>query len=192
MPSTTVSNDDFLVRLQSLLDKNKTLGSVWITQKRLTYTPTPAEEEEAQLNEDVDMGEGSSSLLSEKEWPCVVKASDGEIKFSTQISPSDLPSFTLAYGTLLKASLAPHLKKRDKKKEKARAEDIVKEKKKLEAILAAGVGEEGKRGKGRSRRQKRIKSVQKAQLKLDALVAKEDRKKKVAGTAVVPPPTEVV
>lgn len=68
-----------------------------------------------------------------------------------QVLPSLLPAFTLAYGTLLKASLAPHLKKRDKKKEKTRAEELVKEKKKLEAILAAGVSEEGKRGKGRSR-----------------------------------------
>lgn len=58
----------------------------------VTYTPTPAEEEEAQVNEDVDMGEGTSSSSSEKEWPCVVKASDGEIKFSTQVS-SSFPSF---------------------------------------------------------------------------------------------------
>lgn len=156
-----------------------------------------------------------------------------------QVSPSSLPAFTLAYGTLLKASFAPFLRKRDKKKERARADDQIKEKKRLEGVLSKGVGEEGKRGAGRSResesfslflfacslvnwgglgrlgeswrdrryqgerreakemvtdphplpfplvrlatgRQKRIKSVQAAQIKLDAIVSKEEAKKKAS------------
>jgi signal recognition particle subunit SRP14 len=82
---------------------------------------------------------------------CVVKATDGKASLTTHIAPSLLPPFAERYNALLRAAFAPHLRKRDKKKEKARAEEVVKRKKELEAVVDRTLSNAGKRGSaGRS------------------------------------------
>lgn len=84
---------------------------------------------------------------------CVVKATNGSSSLTTHIAPSLLPPFVESYNALLRASFAPHLRKRDKKKEKSRAEEAIKRTKVLESVVekGAGLGSQGKRGsQGRS------------------------------------------
>lgn len=67
-----------------------------------------------------------------------------------QIPASHLPTFHARYGSLLKASMASAMRKRDKKKEKARAEAVARRMK--EVYEDVELGEGGKRGKGRRQR----------------------------------------
>ena len=125
---------------------------------------------------------GDAHMSSEddlqKEYPCLVRATDGkETKFSTvvctlrlhtppapsqshashQVQPSDLEKFHAAYGTLLKASMST-LRKRDKKREKQRAEDAARKKKRLQEEI---VIEGSKRGAGRRKRQRKMNAAAK-------------------------------
>lgn len=118
---------------------------------------------------------------SNKEYPCLVRVTDGdETKFSTQVSihclpqpafrrithlgacvrqvePGQLESFHATYGALLKSSMTT-LRKRDKKREKQRAEEIARRKRKLaEEIIVEGP----KRGAGRRKRQRKLKAAAK-------------------------------
>lgn len=61
-----------------------------------------------------------------------------------QIPPSQLPQFHARYGSLLKASMAPTMRKRDKKKEKAKAEALARKRKELYEDVTPG----GRRVKG--------------------------------------------
>ena len=72
------------------------------------------------------------------------------LTYHHQIPASRLPEFHLRYGSLLKSSMAPCMRKRDKKREKARAEVAVK--KRRELYVDVEIGNEGKRGKGKRRR----------------------------------------
>ncbi|KAJ9122220.1 hypothetical protein QFC24_004450 [Naganishia onofrii] len=54
------------------------------------------------------------------------------------IPPSQLPHFHAQYGSLLKASMAPKMRKRDKKKEKAKAELLAKKRKELYEDVTPG------------------------------------------------------
>jgi len=69
---------------------------------------------------------------------------------NVQIPPSSLSTFTQTYSTLLKSSMAPSMRKRDKKREKAKAE--MREKKRKEVWTDVEIGEGGKRGKGHRQR----------------------------------------
>lgn len=67
-----------------------------------------------------------------------------------QVEPADLDRFHSEYGTLLKASMST-LRKRDKKREKIKAEVLAKKKKRLtEDIVISGP----KRGAGRRKRKR--------------------------------------
>jgi signal recognition particle subunit SRP14 len=69
-----------------------------------------------------------------------------------QIEPADLEKFHYEYGTLLKASMST-LRKRDKKRERLRTEELAKKKKRLmEEIVISGP----KRGAGRRKRKRLI------------------------------------
>lgn len=129
----------------------------------------------------------------QREFQCLVRATDGDkISISTHVSaitlsplqslnallshsslsskvtPDQLDRFHQAYGALLKSSM-PTLRKRDKKKEKERAELIALRKKRLsEPIIIEGP----KRGKGRRKRQRLIK----------AALKQEEVRKKVQGS----------
>lgn len=79
--------------------------------------------------------------------------------YMQQVFPDDLEKFNSAYGTLLKSSM-PTLRKRDKKKEKERAERIALRKKRMtELVTISGP----KRGAGRRKRQRLVKEFLKRQ-----------------------------
>ncbi|KAI0732431.1 signal recognition particle SRP9/SRP14 subunit [Fomitopsis betulina] len=139
-----VDNQTFFQRLTALFESSKESGSIWLTHKRLTYD-----------GDDVHM---ASEDDSNKEYPCLVRVTDGdETKFSTQVEPGQLESFHATYGALLKSSMTT-LRKRDKKREKQRAEEIARRKRKLaEEIIVEGP----KRGAGRRKRQRKLKAAAK-------------------------------
>ncbi|KAF8336459.1 uncharacterized protein EI90DRAFT_3152618 [Cantharellus anzutake] len=144
--SELLDKDQFLGRLRTLFEttnKDKK-NSVWMTHKRLTYG-----------GGDTNMT-GPADEPDSNEYACIIKATNGKgAKISTQVKPSELDSFYVAYGSLLKASM-PSLKKRDKKKEKARHEQTLLRRKRLEEdVILAGP----KRGKGRRQYQRKLKAV---------------------------------
>ncbi|KAF8481703.1 signal recognition particle SRP9/SRP14 subunit [Russula ochroleuca] len=138
-----VDNDTFLSRLSSLFQSSKEHGTIWLTHKRLTHD-----------GDDATMDVGDDT----REYPCIIRVTDGEdVTFSTHITSGQLNKFLNAYGTLLKSSMNT-LRKRDKKREKVRAEKLAARKQ----GLAEPVPIEGpKRGNGRRKRQRRVKAAQK-------------------------------
>ncbi|KZS93175.1 signal recognition particle, SRP9/SRP14 subunit [Sistotremastrum niveocremeum HHB9708] len=134
----TVDNETFLAELSALFKQNK--GTVWLTHKRLTHDGA-----------DIAMTEGPTST-----YDCLLRASNGDdVKFSTRIKPEELLKFHSIYGALLKSSMTS-LRKRDKKREKQRAEQVVLRKQKLTQPI---VLEGPKRGNGRRKRQRRLKAA---------------------------------
>ncbi|KZT27620.1 signal recognition particle, SRP9/SRP14 subunit [Neolentinus lepideus HHB14362 ss-1] len=136
-----VDHDTFLSKLTGLFESNTSSGSVWLTHKRLTHN-----------GEDATMSEVGDD---DREYPCLVRVTDGDQTFSTRVEPGQLDKFHSAYGALLKASMAT-LRKRDRQREKQRAEKVAKRKQRLaEPIPVEGP----KRGNGRRKRQRRIKAA---------------------------------
>lgn len=88
-----------------------------------------------------------------------------------QIPATSLPTFTAAYGALLKASMAPHMRKRDKKKERARADAADKRRKELYVDVL--VGNDGKRGAGRRKRQRKIAAQKKKEAERERIEVRE-------------------
>jgi len=75
---------------------------------------------------------------------------------TSQVNPSDLEKFHTVYGALLKSAFTASLRKRDKKREKLRAEEALKKRKKMiEDVVVEGP----KRGKGRRVRQRKVKAL---------------------------------
>ncbi|KAH9929785.1 signal recognition particle SRP9/SRP14 subunit [Fomitopsis serialis] len=139
-----VDNQTFFQRLAALFESSKDSGSIWLTHKRLAY-----DGEDAQMSFDDD---------ASKEYPCLVRVTDGdETKFSTKVEPGELDHFHTTYGALLKSSMTT-LRKRDKKREKQRAEGIARRKRKLTEEIAV---EGPKRGAGRRKRQRKMKAAAK-------------------------------
>ena len=93
-----------------------------------------------------------------------------------QVEPSDLETFHSEYGTLLKASMST-LRKRDKKREKLKAEALTQKKKRLmEEVTVSGP----KRGAGRKKRKRLITAaVRLAEFKKRA--AEKDTAKAMSG-----------
>lgn len=131
-----------------------------------------------------------------REYPCYVRVMDGkDVRFSTkvcksarihvylpfqrfllQVNPGDLEKFHAAYGALLKSSMAT-LRKRDKKREKTRAEQAVRRKKRMsEDITIRGA----KRGNGRRRRQRQVKAALKQQESQSKFKEREEKRKNAA------------
>lgn len=67
-----------------------------------------------------------------------------------QIPATALQTFHTTYGSLLKSSMAPKMRKRDKKKEKLKLEALAKKRRELAVDVV--IGNEGKRGAGRRQR----------------------------------------
>ncbi|ESK88423.1 signal recognition particle 14 kda [Moniliophthora roreri MCA 2997] len=156
-----VDNDTFLKQLAALFESSKSQGSIWLTHKRLTH------------DDDVNMEpEGQSE---DTEYPCLVRLTDGgEVKFSTRVTSAQLPAFHREYGALLKASMST-LRKRDKKREKQRAEQVAFKKKRLnEPVIVNGP----KRGNGRKKRQRQMKAAVKQQEALQLAKDREEAKSK--------------
>ncbi|KAH9980772.1 signal recognition particle, SRP9/SRP14 subunit [Russula compacta] len=155
-----VDNDTFLSRLSSLFQSSKEHGTIWLTHKRLTHG-----------GDDVTM----DSTDDTREYPCIVRVTDGkEAKFSTHITSGQLDKFLGAYGALLKSSMST-LRKRDKKREKIRSEKLAARKQRLaEPIVIAGP----KRGKGRRKRQRRVKAALKQEAARQRIQEKQEAKEK--------------
>jgi len=149
-----VDHDEFIKRLEALFDSSKALGAVWLRCKRDVHMVALSEEQDA------------------KQYSCLLKAVGGhKTKFSTLIMPGQLLKFHALYGALLKASMST-LRKRDKKRERQKAEDATQRKKRLAALIPV---EGPKRGNGRRKRQRLIKAAQKQQsvLQREGLKEKE-------------------
>ncbi|KAF9472575.1 signal recognition particle, SRP9/SRP14 subunit [Pholiota conissans] len=131
---TLVDHDTFLKNLTALFESTKDHGSIWLTHKR----------QEPQSDT--------------QEFPCLVRVTDGKTtKFATKVESSELIKFQAHYGALLKASMLT-LRKRDKKREKLRAEEAAKRKKKMtEPVMLNS----SKRGKGRRQYQRKLRALQK-------------------------------
>lgn len=155
-----VDNDAFLSRLSSLFQSSKEHGTIWLTHKRLTHD-----------GDDVAMDVADDT----REYPCIIRAIDGkEVSFSTHITSKQLDTFLNAYGVLLKSSMST-LRKRDKKRERDRAEKLAARKQRL----AEPVPIEGpKRGKGRRKRQRRIKAALKQEAARQRIQEKQEAKEK--------------
>lgn len=91
-----------------------------------------------------------------------------------QITSGKLDKFLSAYGALLKSSMST-LRKRDKKREKLRAEKITARKQRLAEPIAI---EGPKRGKGRRKRQRRIKAAIKQEAERQRVQEKQEEKGK--------------
>jgi len=161
-----VDNDTFLARLSDLFASKKDKGSVWLTHKRLVH-------------EGEDMKMNGAGHEDETEYSVLLRATDGHAKFSTRIQPDDLEKYHAAYGTLLKASMST-LRKRDRKREKQRAELQAQRRKKLsEEITVDGP----KRGNGRKKRQRQAKALQKQQEAKERIEKAKEAREKAAAAA---------
>jgi signal recognition particle subunit SRP14 len=91
-----------------------------------------------------------------------------------QITSGQLDKFFSAYGALLKSSMST-LRKRDKKREKLRAEKLVARKQRLaEPIPIEGP----KRGNGRRKRQRRVKAALKQEAARQRIQEKQESKER--------------
>lgn len=132
--------------------------------------------------------------VDSREYPCLVRVTDGkEHNLSTRVcllfahcailfwydpthkvEPGELEKFHATYGTLLKTSMAT-LRKRDKKREKQRAEAGIRRKRRLAEQIAV-VGP--KRGNGRRKRQRQMKRAIKLEETKRKVEEKEEAKAK--------------
>ncbi|KAI0782405.1 signal recognition particle, SRP9/SRP14 subunit [Irpex lacteus] len=137
-----VDYETFFKQLAALFEASKDKGSVWLTHKRLTHVGE-------------DESKASDPVNDTKEYPCLVRVTNGkDANFSTRVEPGQLEKFHSEYGVLLKASISPLLRKRDKKREKQRAEEVARRKKRLaEDVVVEGP----KRGAGRRKRTRLLK-----------------------------------
>ncbi|EME42782.1 hypothetical protein DOTSEDRAFT_73534 [Dothistroma septosporum NZE10] len=120
-----LGHDEFFTQLTSLIEntQQKGHGSVYLTQKRLTYDPstkTPAPR---------SIDDSLSDLNPPNPLPLIIRATDGKsqdkdrkknkdkIKLSTIVQPDDLEAFFTRYAEVCKAGMQS-LKKRDRSKRK--------------------------------------------------------------------------
>jgi signal recognition particle subunit SRP14 len=97
--------------------------------------------------------------------------------FITQITSGELDTFLNAYGALLKSSMST-LRKRDKKREKVRAEKLAARKQRLTVpVLIEGP----KRGKGRKKRQRRVEAELKQEAVRQRMQEEQEAKEKRKG-----------
>jgi len=130
-----MSNDEFFAGLTKLISDTqaKGHGSVYLTQKRLTYdgsTPAPGK----------SAGDGLQDLNPENPLPVLVRATDGKsqgkdrtknrqkVKLSTVVQPDDIEAFFARYAEVCKAGMQS-LKKRDRSKRKKTKKKGAEEKK---------------------------------------------------------------
>ncbi|GAA5976342.1 hypothetical protein JCM10908_005466 [Rhodotorula pacifica] len=130
-----LSNAEFLDRLAALFAERKDAGTVFLTQKRLTYDAEPSSVPATAAGGDVEMSDAASSSRAhdlttqsdeDREWPLLLRATDGrgkkdtKVKISTTVQPADLESFLSSYSTLLRSSFSGGLRPKKKKGDLAR------------------------------------------------------------------------
>jgi len=157
-----VDNDTFFKQLRALFESSKDSGSIWLTHKRLTHD-----------GEDAKMASTEADDVTE--YPCLVRVTNGNnANFSTHIAPGQLDQFHATYGALLKSSMTS-LRKRDKKREKQKQDQITRRKRSLAEDVAI---EGAKRGNGRRKRQRRIKAALKQEEARKRMQEREESKSK--------------
>ncbi|KAF2799913.1 signal recognition particle, SRP9/SRP14 subunit [Melanomma pulvis-pyrius CBS 109.77] len=141
MAGDHLSNDDFFAQLTNLFEhnRNKSHGTVYLTQKRLTYAeveiPSPTKivddplwdlHPEKPLPVLIRASNNKSSKRSGTDRPGTDRDNVEKIKLSTVVQPDKLDAFYARYAEACKSGMSG-LKKRDRKKGK-------KDKKKKKAI----------------------------------------------------------
>ncbi|PBP23073.1 signal recognition particle 14kD protein [Diplocarpon rosae] len=116
-----MSNDDFFLRLSELFNerRQKNHGSIFLTQKRMTYGEDDKKVQEATT--DVPFPDLSPS----KPLPIIIRATNGKskenrsgkIKLSTIVEADALEGFFAKYAEVCKSGMSG-LKKRDRSKAK--------------------------------------------------------------------------
>ncbi|ODV84982.1 hypothetical protein CANARDRAFT_176398 [[Candida] arabinofermentans NRRL YB-2248] len=119
---------EFLKQVSGLLEKNEGKSSIYITQKRLSYTgsdsPIPVVTESSSFT--LPKGESSTILKSEEDtgsYPLLIRVTDGnkdkkkKVKLSTVVDSDKLETFWNDYANALKNGFIG-LKKKGKKKGK--------------------------------------------------------------------------
>ncbi|KAF2088478.1 signal recognition particle, SRP9/SRP14 subunit [Saccharata proteae CBS 121410] len=124
MAESHLSNEQFFTRLTDLFgtQRNKNHGSIYLTQKRLTY--------------DLDTSTDPVKVADDPEWdlhppnplPIIIRATNGKskahradkAKLSTIVQPDQLEAFYTRYADVCKAGMIA-LKKRDRSKRKTKA-----------------------------------------------------------------------
>ncbi|POY70670.1 hypothetical protein BMF94_6321 [Rhodotorula taiwanensis] len=132
-----LSNSEFLDQLAALFAQRKEAGSVFLTQKRLTYDAetSTSSVNAKQAGQDAEMSDAVASSSSPanptdaQEWPLLIRATDGKskkdtkVKLSTTVQSDDVESFLAAYSNVLKstfsAGLRPKRRKGDLAKQRA-------------------------------------------------------------------------
>ncbi|GAA5887403.1 hypothetical protein JCM6882_002518 [Rhodosporidiobolus microsporus] len=136
-------NDEFLAQLADLFASKKDKGSVFVTQKRFTYTPeagpsTSSSTPAAAAGEDVAMEDAGAAPEEEegneaREWPLLVRATEAnggkdskksKVNLSTVVPPFSYDTFTTAYHALLRTVFSAGL--RPKRKRAAAAKEAKK------------------------------------------------------------------
>ncbi|CAI6334967.1 unnamed protein product [Periconia digitata] len=128
MAGDHLSNDEFFTKLGDLFDTNRTKGhgSVYLTQKRMTFDTNLATPDATKVADDPLWDTHPQDPL-----PIIVRASNNKstkhpgtdreaiakIKLSTVVQPDQLETFYGRYADVCKAGMSG-LKKRDKKKGK--------------------------------------------------------------------------
>ncbi|KAK4686787.1 signal recognition particle subunit SRP14, partial [Tremellales sp. Uapishka_1] len=168
MPQELVSPEDFLTRLSQCFSEPSTSSSVWLTHKRcmcaLSAIPVMLTLSDTYDDGDVQM---ESQGSEEAEHDVLIRCTQDHSKFSSRIPASRLVEFHSKYSSLLKASMAPHMRKRDKKKEKAKAEGLAKRRREL--MVDVVIGNEGKRGKGHRQRSRKVAAQKKKEAEREKL-----------------------
>ncbi|ORX37573.1 signal recognition particle, SRP9/SRP14 subunit [Kockovaella imperatae] len=167
MPQELLQPDQFLERLETTFSDPSSSGAIWLNHKR--YDREDANED------DVTMEDGEDG----PEFQVLIRCTTGSgSKFSSRIPATRLPEFHARYGSLLKASMAPHMRKRDRKREKIRAEAAAK--KKRDAYVDVEISAAGKRGKGRRQRMRKVAAQRKKEAEREKIELRESGQTKTA------------
>ncbi|EON65471.1 hypothetical protein W97_04709 [Coniosporium apollinis CBS 100218] len=122
MAETQLTNEEFFTQLAGLFSKSqeKQHGSIFLTQKRFTYSADSAPSSPVKVADDPLW-----DLHPENPLPVIVRATNGKskekragkVKLSTVVQPDALETFYARYAEVCKAGMQA-LKKRDRSKRK--------------------------------------------------------------------------
>ncbi|KAK7752111.1 hypothetical protein SLS62_005854 [Diatrype stigma] len=126
-----LSNDEFFAKLVELFDsrKGKDHGSIFLTQKRLSYDqPTAPSLPEDQATDETTAAAAFPDQRPPQPLPVLVRATNGKskerrkdkVKLSTVVRADALPGFFERYADVCKAGMTT-LKPRDRSKRKGKA-----------------------------------------------------------------------
>ncbi|EIM20733.1 hypothetical protein E3Q22_03366 [Wallemia mellicola] len=142
-----VTPEEFIKDLTELFRLASDSGTVFLTQKRYDY------------NENAD---SNMNNTADSQYDVLLRASaqvgDKQHKTATRIASTQLDSFIGQYNSLLHQSLQAKMRKRDRKREKRKADIAAIRKRKLETPTDIP---KTKRGAGRRKFQRKVKAEQK-------------------------------